>query len=244
MGRVVMGAGMALLLLLGARRVAAFQVVEDLRPVSLGARCATEAVPGPEMRIVQRALSNPRDPEVVPPLVALYDSLASEAEARPQDVEVLFQLAVVMGARSEVSGGRTQLEWAERMSEVAGRILDLEEDHAGAMHLLGRIHAAVMRMGTLKRWLARTLFGGAVLQEASWQEAGRYLEAAAEASPCNPDYRYELAALYRDTGRPDLAAREAQRALEVSAVDPAYEGVARKARILLAREDGGQPESR
>jgi tetratricopeptide (TPR) repeat protein len=244
MGRTMTGLAMALFVLWGARPVAAFQVAHDLQPVSLGARCAGEALPGPEMRIVQRALSDSQDPEVVPPLVALYDSLASEAEARPQDVELLFLLAVVMGARSEVSGGRTQLEWAERMSEVAGRILDLEEDHAGAMHLLGRIHAAVMRMGTLKRWLARTLFGGAVLKEASWQDARRYLEAAAEASPCNPDYRYELAALYRDTGRPDLAAREAQRALEVSAVDPAYEGVARKARILLSRDDGGQPESR
>ena len=44
MGRVVMGAGMALLLLWGTHPVAAFQVAQDLQPVSLGARCAAPQV--------------------------------------------------------------------------------------------------------------------------------------------------------------------------------------------------------
>ncbi|UCC24358.1 MAG: hypothetical protein JSU98_11545 [Gemmatimonadales bacterium] len=233
-----------LLVVLAAQPVSGIQVTTQLAPASLGARCAAEAIPSSRMRVLQRALADPRDPAVAPPVIALYDSLLVEAQARPGDLELTFLLAVATGTRGEMSSGRTQLAWAERMHELVQVLLESQPGHPGAEHLLGRLHAGVLRMGSLRRWVARALFGGEILAMASWDEAQVLLQEAARKAPCMPDHHYELAALYRDTGRPELARQEALHALEVSSLDDAYEGVARKARVLLGVEDGaGRRES-
>lgn len=208
-------------------------IVLDVAPLTLGARCAAREPVAPVFRRIYRALGDPGNPESVRRLEALYDSVAALAADRPDDLETRHLLAVVLGARSEVSTGRTRLQWAERMGVEAGVVLDRDPDHPGAMHLLGRLHAGVLRLGTVRRWLAKTLFGGELLGSASWTVARAYLEAAERAEPCIPDHHFELAVLYADLGFPEAAAAEAQHAIEVSLVDEAYAPVETKSVSLL-----------
>ena len=121
------------------------------------------------------------------------------------------------------------------MREEAERILEADPGHSGARHLLGRLHAGIMRMSGIKRFLARTLFGGEVMEGASWEVARRHLEAAAEGAPCLPHHHFELARLYEDTGRHGDAVREAGHVLQLQDLHPQYQETGRKASALLER---------
>jgi hypothetical protein len=131
-------------------------------------------------------------------LSALQDSLAAEASARPGDVEVQFLLAATLGARADVEGGTEKIRAAKALHAQATRVLALDPAHAGAQYLLGRLHAAVLRLDRVTRFLAIKLLGGAELSGASWEEARRLLEAAVAQDPCVAEYQYELARLYSE----------------------------------------------
>jgi hypothetical protein len=167
-------------------------------------------------------------------LVALHDSLATEVGARPDDVGSRYLLALVIGARTEVEGGRTKIRLAADLHEQLVRVLELERSHAGAQHLFGRLHAGVMRLGRVTRFLAVNLLGASALGAASWDEAQRLLEAAATAEPCSPDHHYELARLYQDRGRDELARRELEVVLALRTDAVRGEQVALKANALMA----------
>lgn len=144
-------------------------------------------------------------------LAALQDSLAAEAMAHPDEVQTQYLLAAAMGSRADVEGGREKVRAAKAAHAQATRVLAMDPSHPGAQHLLGRLHAAVMRMDIVTRFLATRLIGGAVLSGASWEEAQRLLEAAAEGDPCVPDYHYELARVYAERGEPTRAIRQIEK---------------------------------
>lgn len=141
-------------------------------------------------------------------LAALQDSLAAEALAHPDEVQTQYLLAAAMGSRADVEGGREKVRAAKAAHAQATRVLAMDPSHPGAQYLLGRLHAAVMRMDKVTRFLATRLLGGAELSGASWEEAQRLLEAAAEGDPCVADYHYELARVYAERGEPARAIRQ------------------------------------
>jgi hypothetical protein len=148
--------------------------------------------------------------------------LAAEGEARaalapdPQHVGRRFALAVVLGLRADREGGRTKVRAASQLRDELEGILALDPEHARARHLLGRLHAGVMRMDRVTRWVATNLLGGGSLKGASWAEAERHLAFAEARAPEVFDHHYELARLYEDTERIPRALDEAKhvRALE------------------------------
>jgi hypothetical protein len=99
-----------------------------------------------------------------------------------------------------------------------------------------------MRLGRVRWFLAVRLLGGGGLAGASWQEAELHLSFAESRAPGMADHHWELAALYRDTGRPFLAYDEA---LHVLALEPRpwEEGTREKARVLVARHPPGSEGS-
>jgi len=98
-------------------------------------------------------------------------------------------------------------------------VLEIEPSHPGAHHVVGRLNAGVMRMSRLDRFLARTLLGGDVLDQASWSLAREHLETAEAHDPCVPDHHYELARLYLDRDEPGLAYREIGHGMGLTALD-------------------------
>jgi hypothetical protein len=212
----------------------------EVRPIHLGTRCANHAPVGGAWQAVYAALAAPGDPVMDPALEVLQDSLTTILGSDPNALDTRFLLASVMGARSEVNTGRAKLEWAGAMEVEARHILERDPGHPGAHHLTGRLHAAVRRMSGFKRFLARTLFGGDVLEGGSWETARTHLEVAESADPCVPDHHYELARLYQDLDMWAEVEREVRHTLELTGTHEAYAHVRRKALSLLT--DGPFPD--
>jgi hypothetical protein len=139
-------------------------------------------------------------------LIALEDSATALAVQSPADVDAQFYVAAVLGARSEVEGGRTRNTCRRDSPRPTRRGAG---PRTGAprvpAHLLGRLNAAVMRMDWVTRFLATRILGGSELRAASWDDAERLLETAISVEPCVGDHHYQLARVYADRGKRSLA---------------------------------------
>ena len=153
----------------------------------------------------------------------------------PNDPEPRFWYAAAMALRATEEGGRTQVGLAQRAHEQARFTLTVAPDHAGAQHVLGRLHAAVMRLSSLKRWVATRILGGKALAEASWETAESFLAAAARLQPEVPTHHYELGILYLDTDRPELALTAFERVLACPPIHPADREVHVRAGEMVER---------
>lgn len=166
------------------------------------------------------------------------ERLAREAVVgNERNVGRRFALAAVLGMRTDIEGGRTKVGVASDLHDELGVVLELDPGHTRARYMMGRLHAGVRRMGGVTRWLATNLLGGATLKQASWQEAERHLAFAEEHAPEVPDHHLQLARLYADTGRLDLAQLETRHVLAMSARSP-LERAARAEAEELASELG------
>lgn len=163
-----------------------------------------------------------------------------EAQEAPRDPEAQYRLALALGLRADVEGGRTRVGIADELYRQLQVVLEMEPDHPEAQHIFGRLHAGVMRMNRVTRFLATRILGGEALRGASWDQAEALLIFAEQARPEVPDYHYELGRLYEDTDRPELAAQEARHTVDLMPLDPGAEHVQRRAREMLTRveEDG------
>jgi tetratricopeptide (TPR) repeat protein len=186
-------------------------------------------------RLSDAFAAKPRGEESKCVLVSVEQTAVRAVAAHPRDVEDRYALAVVLGLLADHEGGASKVRAASRMYDQLRQILTLAPDHVGAHHLLGRLQAGVMRMDRVTRWIATNLLGGAALRGASWDEAERNLTFAVQRAPHIPDYHFELAHLYADTGRVDLALREAQLVLAMDPSTAIEASVPEKAAALVAR---------
>jgi hypothetical protein len=206
--------------------------VTEVTPLAGIERCAPSSRHAALRPVLEaRTLS---DTSAKPILAHLVDSLSQEAAAHPTKVEAQYLLAAALGAQADVEGGRTKIRAARALHEQLGAVFALDPAHAGAQHLLGRLHAAVRRMDSLTRWIATRLLGGGALAGASWAQARLLLESAVVGDPCVPDHHYELARLYVDIGQESAARERLERLLELPASDPLHAAVFDRARALRA----------
>ncbi|HSG48703.1 MAG TPA: hypothetical protein VLA43_12865 [Longimicrobiales bacterium] len=158
-------------------------------------------------------------------------------EGHEDDAGRRFALAVVLGLRADREGGRTKVRAASELHDELEVILELDPDHAPARHLLGRLHAGVLRMNRITRWVATNLLGGDALKAATWEEAERNLLFAAQRIPEVGEHHLQLANLYRDTDRTELALEEIEHVLALPAETPLAE--ATRGEALELREKLG-----
>ena len=121
------------------------------------------------------------------------------------DADAHYMLSVALGYLLEHHGIRTKFRLAAEVRSEAERALELDPDHAGAHHVLGRLHAGAMRLNRIARVVAREILGAKVLEGASWERAEAHFSEARRVEPWNPRHTMELGALYLDTGQPELA---------------------------------------
>ena len=136
------------------------------------------------------------------------------------DVARRFALAVVLGLRANREGGRTKVNAASDLHRELETILEADPDHARARHMMGRLHAGVCRMNGITRWIATNLLGGGELKKATWEEAERNLTFAEERVPEVSEHHLQLANLYVDTDRPELALQELEHVFQLPATSP------------------------
>ena len=152
----------------------------------------------------------------------------------PEDVEGHYWLAVSSGILAEVEGGRTKVRMAEESWNESGWVLQRDSLHAGAHHLRGRIHAAVQRVNSVTRFLARLLLGGAVLGQATWSDAEYHLRRAVELAPDVPMHHFELAMTYRNLGRDEEMLLHLGHAAASPAANPVDERYRQRASAFLS----------
>lgn len=246
MNRIWISTSMALVALatLGSGPATAQQVVSQGGEAEAGPApgherpvWAVEGVPDTVWILVEAeaaATDGDRGKEILKEAEAHAREAVTEA---PEEVGRRFALAVVLGLRADREGGRTKVRAASQLHEELETILAMDPEHARARHLLGRLHAGVLRMNRVTRWVATNLLGGDALKAATWEEAERNLRFAAEQVPEVGEHHLQLANLYRDTERSDLALEEIEHVLALPAETPLAE--ATRAEALELREKLG-----
>lgn len=119
---------------------------------------------------------------------------------RGDAVDSRYWQAVSRGMLADFEPVKDRIRIGQEVYEEATAILEDEPGHAGAHHILGRAHGAIMRMPGPARFFAGKILGG-MMEDASWADAERHFEAARSAESGSLAHRYELGAVYRDTGR-------------------------------------------
>jgi tetratricopeptide (TPR) repeat protein len=128
-------------------------------------------------------------------------------EVNPNDAEGHFAMARALGRVALTKGARDRVKYGTQVRASALRALELHPDHPGALHVLGRWNAEVMRLSGFTRFFARNLLGGKVLGEASWANARQHMERAVEVDPDRLVHHLGLAEIYLDIDE-DEKARE------------------------------------
>lgn len=134
------------------------------------------------------------------------DTLYREAEAYSRraialdstNAETHFQLARAVGRRALTMGKRDQVKFASEVYNEAQTALKLNPKHSGALHVMGVWNEHIMQLNGFTRMLAKTLLGGKVFGEASWDKAQADLEQAVALDPNRITHRLDLGMVYAD----------------------------------------------
>jgi len=98
----------------------------------------------------------------------------------PQDAGPHFALALALGKASLTLSAKQRVKYAKEVKIEVERALEIDPNHDGAWHLLGRWNAEIERLSNIQEFFAKTLLGGKVFNEASWDERKRSTEARPE----------------------------------------------------------------
>ncbi len=178
--------------------------------------------------------------------LARRDSLYAEAarlarratEVNPQGADGHFVLAFGLGRVALARSPKERVRLAREIREEALTAIGLDQFHDGAYHVLGRWNAEIMRLPGFQRFVAKQFLGAKVFNEASWDDAVKYLERAVELRPAWIYHRLDLAEVLVDRKRyaEARAQLEAIAPLPIAdASDPEYKA---RAETLLGELDG------
>jgi tetratricopeptide (TPR) repeat protein len=126
-------------------------------------------------------------------------------EANPNDAEGHFNLARALGRVALTLGKGDRVKYAGDVRAHALEALKFNPNHAGALHVMGRWNAEIMRLSGFSRFMAKNFLGGKVFGSASWAEARRYMEKAVEVDPDRLTHHLDLGEIYADMGVKDKA---------------------------------------
>jgi tetratricopeptide (TPR) repeat protein len=135
-------------------------------------------------------------------LFARAERLAHRAVAADSNgAEGHFALAAAVGRASLTMGKKERIRRATVIRDEALRTIELDPDHDGAYHILGRWNAEIMRLSGLSRFFAKSFLGAGIFSQASWEAAIGNLQRAVELDPDRIYHRLELARIYADRKR-------------------------------------------
>src|SRR6185312_1102773 len=118
------------------------------------------------------------------------------------DAEGHFALARALGRVALTLGAHDRVKYGKDVRTQALDALKYDSLHAGALHVLGRWNAEIMRLSGFSRFFAKTFLGGGVFDQASWDSAVYYMEKSVAVDPKRIVHRLDLAEIYRDRDKP------------------------------------------
>jgi tetratricopeptide (TPR) repeat protein len=153
----------------------------------------------------------------------------------PDSAGPQFALALALGKVSLTLGSKQRVRYAKEVRDAALRAIAIDPNHDGAWHVMGRWNAEIERLSNLQEFFAKTILGGKVLGEASWDEAIRCMRRAVELRPDFIFHRIDLAEILLELKRPAEAKPELEAILalpDLDVMDPAHRN---RAAVLLKR---------
>ncbi len=154
---------------------------------------------------------------------ALYkraELLARRAvQVRPDDAEGHYVLSRALGRTAQTLGAREKVKYATAVRQAALEALRLNPKHDGAMHVMGVWNAEIMRLSGFSRMMAKNLLGGKVFEEASWDNAQRFMEQSVAERPDRLTHHLDLARVYRDRDMRDKARLSYQAVIDGTATE-------------------------
>ena len=145
---------------------------------------------------------------------------AKRAEAaNPNDAEGHFHVARALGRVALSLGKKERVHYAKEIRQEALTALRIDSLHPGALHVMGRWNAEIMRLSGLSRFFARNFLGGDVFGEASWKNAVSYMEKSVQQDPNRLVHHLDLAEIYADVGQKDKARAEFEAVINGKATD-------------------------
>jgi len=179
---------------------------------------------------------------------ARRDSLYTEAvalaqravRANSQGADGHFMVAVATGRMALTKGPRERVRYANVVRESALRAIELDPRHGGALHVLGRWNAEVMRLPALTKMFAKAFLGASVFNQASWSNAEQYFDQAIGLEPNNIYHHLDLAETLVDSRSAGRAVTHlelvAQLPLGCDPADPTYKQQAAELLRRISRQ--------
>jgi tetratricopeptide (TPR) repeat protein len=112
-----------------------------------------------------------------------------------------FALAAAVGRVSLTLGQEERIRRAGIIRDEALKAIELNPEHDGAYHILGRWNAEIMRLSGISRFFAKNFLGARVFKQASWKDAIANMEKAVALDSGRIYHHLELARIYADRKR-------------------------------------------
>jgi tetratricopeptide (TPR) repeat protein len=125
------------------------------------------------------------------------------ASAGPQNCDAQLATAITLGKMLPYLPTKEQVAASPRIKESVDKALQLDPRNDTAWHILGRWNRVLADVNTVKRALAKVIYGG--LPKGSIAEAERDMKKAIELNPNRLMHYVELGRIYAQMGRRDEA---------------------------------------
>jgi tetratricopeptide (TPR) repeat protein len=116
-----------------------------------------------------------------------------------------YMVAVAVGRVALTKGPRERVRSARLVRDEALRAIALDSLHDGALHVMGRWNAEIMRLPGLTKFFAKTFLGASIFNRASWDSAMIYFNEAIRINPTNIYHHLDLAEALVDADRTEEA---------------------------------------
>ncbi|HKK71770.1 MAG TPA: tetratricopeptide repeat protein [Candidatus Krumholzibacteria bacterium] len=140
------------------------------------------------------------------------DQLRAARALDPEHPDVNFNLAIAIGRHSLMGGNGDKVRGSREVKELALKTIEIDPDHDGAYHLLGRWHREVASLGFFTKALVRVVYGG--FPDASYEQALEHFRRAYAIEP-RMAHRLEIGIVLDEMGREDEARAVFEEVLEM-----------------------------
>lgn len=117
------------------------------------------------------------------------------------DAEGHFNLARSLGRVALTLGAKQRVRYAKQIRAQALEALKYDSLHAGALHVMGRWNAEIMRLSGFSRFFAKTFLGAGIFNLASWDSAVYYMKRSVELDPTRIVHHLDYGEILRDRNK-------------------------------------------
>jgi tetratricopeptide (TPR) repeat protein len=150
----------------------------------------------------------------------------------PGDAEAHLSVAISYAKMVPLLGNKEKMEVSRRLKVAVDKAIALNPELDLAWHVLGSWNQRLADLGTVKRALARVVYGS--LPEASNEESVRCLQKAIALNPDRLIHHIELGRTYAQMGRDDDARRYLRKGLSMPNAGKDDAEMKQRAREVLA----------